>query len=69
MMDEDMDHHRRQQAERKRKLSALAKKQARSVQPQKTIELTPIHKNQQEPANKSTLLPSGGVVTQYIMTG
>ena len=42
MMDEDMDHHRRQQAERKRKLSALAKKRASSVQPQKTIELTPV---------------------------
>ena len=24
---------------------------------------------QQEPANNSTLLPSGGVVTQYSMTG
>jgi hypothetical protein len=27
------------------------------------------YKNQQEPTNKSTLSPSGGVVNQYITTG
>ena len=27
------------------------------------------HMNQQEPTNKSTLSPSGGVVNQYITTG
>jgi len=27
------------------------------------------YKNQQEATNKSTLLPSGGVVIQYITTG